>query len=96
MVRWRISIIILSLIFKFYATYIVPYIIYIRSLFQIHHVNYAHCGQRLCYYISGLYEVWNLKYVPECLVMLNVLSLYTIPVQIGRLLIVPYQLLAYI
>jgi hypothetical protein len=30
---WRISIIILYLIFKFYATYILPYFIYNRSIF---------------------------------------------------------------
>jgi hypothetical protein len=75
---------------------IVPYIIYIRSFFPISHGNYVYCGQCLCYYISGLYQVSKLKFIPECLVMLNVLSAYAIHVQIVRLLIVPYQLLAYI
>jgi hypothetical protein len=60
------------------------------------HGTYVSCGQCLCYYISFLYQVCKTEVVPECLVMLTVLSVYDIHVQIVRLLIVPDQLLAYI
>jgi hypothetical protein len=65
-------------------------------IFPTSHGTYVYCGQCLCYFISVLYQVCKTEVVPECLVMLTVLSVYAIHVQIVRLLIVPDQLLAYI
>ena len=68
----------------------------VAHLYATSHGTYVYCGQCLCYFISVLYQVCKTEVVPECLVMLTVLSVYAIHVQFVRLLIVPDQLLAYI
>jgi hypothetical protein len=68
----------------------------VAHLYATSHGTYVYCGQCLCYFILVLYQVCKIEVVPECLLMLTVLSVYAILVQIVRLLIIPDQLLAYV